>query len=49
MDGQGGLKATAFAYALCESGQLGKPVKLSAVAADEINDYQSEINDYAGL
>ena len=49
VDGQDGLMATAFAYALCESGQLGKPVKLSAVAADEVNAYQAEINEYAGV
>jgi len=49
VDGQGGLLATAFAYALCESGYLGKPVSLRAVAADEINAYQAEINDSVGL
>ena len=49
VDGQGGLIATAFAYALCESGYLGKPVSLSAVAADEINAYQAEINESVGL
>ena len=49
VDGDGGLIATAFAYALCESGYLGKPVSLSAVAADEINAYQAEINENVGL
>lgn len=49
VDGQGGLIATAFAYALCESGYLSKPVSLSAVAADEINAYQAEINESIGL
>ncbi|MCZ6678339.1 MAG: hypothetical protein O7E52_13940, partial [Candidatus Poribacteria bacterium] len=49
VDGQGGLIATAFAYALCESGHLGAPVSLKAVAADEIHAYQAEINKNAGL
>ncbi len=49
VDGQGGLTATAFAYALCESGYLGRPVALSAVAADEVNAYQADINENAGL
>ena len=49
VDGQGGLTATAFAYALCESGHLGRPVALSAVAADEVNAYQADINENAGL
>ena len=49
VDGKRGLMATAFAYALCESGYLGKPVSLHAVAADEINAYQAEINESVGL
>ena len=49
VDGKRGLIATAFAYALCESGYLGKPVSLHAVAADEINAYQAEINESVGL
>jgi predicted dehydrogenase len=49
VDGQGGLIATAFAYALCESGHLGAPVSLKAVAEDQINAYQAEINENAGL
>ena len=49
VDGNGGLIATAFAYALCESGYLGKPVSLKAVAANEINAYQAEINESIGL
>lgn len=49
VDGEGGLKATAFAYALCESGYVGAAVALGAVAADEVNAYQADINEYAGL
>ncbi len=49
VDGQCGLNATAFGYALCESGHLGAAVTLSAVAADEVNAYQAEINEHAGL
>ncbi len=49
VDGKGGLIATAFAYALCESSYLGEPVSLQAVAADEINAYQAEINESIGL
>ena len=49
VDGKAGLIATAFAYALCESSHLGEPVSLQAIAADEINAYQAEINESIGL
>ncbi len=49
VDGNSGLMSTAFVYAICESGHLGKPVSLKDVAADRINAYQKEINDNVGL
>ena len=42
--GTEGLKATALAYALCESGYLKKPVLVQDVENDRINGYQDEIN-----
>lgn len=47
--GRQGLKATALAYAVCESGYLKKPVRVQDVEDDRVSEYQDEINTSLNL
>ncbi len=44
-----GMKALGLLYAVLESGESGKPVKLSDVLSGSVSAYQREINEAAGL
>lgn len=47
--GQVGLDAVALVYSILESGHQGGPVSFADVAKDQINAYQTEANETAGL
>ena len=46
---EGGMKALGLLYAVLESGETGKPVKLADVLSGRVSEYQREINEAAGL
>ncbi len=49
VDGMDGLKATALAYAFCESAYSGRPVSVRAVENGDVSAYQAEIDENLGL
>lgn len=49
IEGEAGIDALAFVYAILESGHARRPVNFTDVAGDRINTYQQEINASVGL
>jgi predicted dehydrogenase len=49
VDGREGLRSVAFCQAILESGHARAPVAFADVLNDELNAYQTEINDAIGL
>ncbi len=49
VDGLEGLKDLAISMSIYESSELGRPVEVAAVERCEIENYQAELNEAAGL
>ena len=49
VSGEMGTRSVAVSYAILESGQLHQAVRVDDVIADQINGYQSEINESMGI
>lgn len=49
VDAEQGTRSVAAAYALLESGALGRPVTLAEVMAEQVDGYQQSINESLGI
>lgn len=49
VDAEQGARSVAVSYAMLESGVLGRPVTLAEMLADQVDDYQREINESLGI
>ena len=49
VDGYMGMRSVAVSYGIMESGQAGRAVTMEEMMADDLGDYQQEINDSLGI
>ena len=44
-----GMRSVAVSYGIMESGQAGRQVSMESMMANDINNYQQEINESLGI
>tara|TARA_B100000029_G_scaffold515076_1_gene620424 strand:- start:36443 stop:37711 length:1269 start_codon:yes stop_codon:yes gene_type:complete len=49
VDGYMGMRSVAVSYGIMESGQAGRQVSMESMMANDINNYQQEINESLGI